>query len=143
MANKTATNNNIDRRIDKKGERSMKQELICIVCPQGCRLLVEERNGSYQVSGNTCKRGEQYGITEMTAPTRVITSTVCLKGGRYPRLPVKTNRAIPKKLIFDCMEQINQLTVYAPVKMGDVILKNVLDTGIDIISCRSAKSNEK
>lgn len=116
----------------------MAKELICIVCPQGCRLTVEEVDGAYQVTGNTCKRGEQYGITEMTAPTRVITSTVRLEGGRYPRLPVKTKGAVPKGLIFDCMVQINGITVTSPVKAGDVVLSNVMDTGIDVVASRDA-----
>lgn len=116
----------------------MEKELICIVCPQGCRLKVlQQSDGSYQVTGNTCKRGESYGITEMTAPTRVITSTVFLDGGRYSRLPVKTAGAVPKELIFDCMKEINRIRVKSPVEMGDVVLKNILGTGIDIIATRS------
>lgn len=118
----------------------MKKELICIVCPQGCRLTVEEIDGEYHVTGNTCKRGEQYGITEVTAPTRVITSTVKLDGGRYLRLPVKTKGAVPKELIFDCMAQINKITVTAPVKAGDVVLKDVMNTGVDVVASRDAKS---
>lgn len=114
----------------------MKKELICIVCPQGCRLTVEEKDGSYQVSGNTCKRGEAYGINEMTAPRRVITTTVKLEGGRCPRLPVKTRTDVPKELIFDCMAKINQVTVKAPVKMGDVVLADIMGTGVDVIATR-------
>lgn len=113
------------------------RDLVCIVCPQGCRLTVTEENGVYTVTGNTCKRGEAYGIKEVTAPRRVITSTVALTGGRIPRLPVKTNGDIPKELIFECMEEINRISVTAPVKMGDVVLENVLDTGVDIIAART------
>lgn len=115
----------------------MKQELICIVCPQGCRLTVEEVNGELKVSGNTCKRGEQYGITEVTAPTRVITSTVKLEGGRYPRLPVKTAGAVPKGMIFDCMKEIDKIIAVSPVEKGEVLLSNILGTGVDIVATRS------
>lgn len=115
----------------------MQKELICIVCPQGCRLIVDEVNGEYKVSGNTCKRGEAYGITEMTAPTRVITTTVALKNGRYARLPVKTQGAVPKEKIFDCMAKINQITATAPVKVGDILIENILGTGINVVSART------
>lgn len=114
----------------------MKKELICIVCPQGCRLTVEQRNGGYTVSGNTCKRGEQYGINEMTAPKRVITSTVKLIGGRCPRLPVKTGAEVPKELIFACMDQINRIVVSSPVKMGDVVCSDLMGTGVDVVATR-------
>jgi CxxC motif-containing protein len=115
----------------------MKKEFICIVCPQGCRLTVEEKDGNYQVTGNTCKRGEEYGINEMTAPKRVITSTVKLVGGHYPRLPVKTDGEVPKELIFDCMTEINHITVISPVQMGDVVLQNVLGTGVNVVATRT------
>lgn len=114
----------------------MKKELICIACPQGCHLTIEDTPEGYQVSGNRCKRGVTYGINEMTAPKRMVTSTVKLTGGRYPRLPVRTKQDIPKELIFECMKQLNRITVSSPVKMGDVILHNLLDTGVDIIAAR-------
>ena len=79
------------------------KELICIVCPQGCHLKVDEENGC-AVTGNACPRGAEYGKMELTHPTRVVTSTVRCEGGLYPRCPVKTDRAIPKELIFQVME---------------------------------------
>lgn len=115
----------------------MTRNLVCIVCPQGCRLTVTEENGEYTVSGNTCKRGEAYAIKEVTAPRRVITSTVALEGGRLPRIPVKTNGDIPKEMIFTCMEEINRISVTAPVKMGDVVLADILGTGVDIVAART------
>lgn len=117
----------------------MKRELVCIVCPQGCHLTVTEENGNYTVTGNTCKRGEVYGIKEVTAPRRVITSTAKLTGGRLPRVPVKTNGDIPKELIFQCMAQINQIEVKAPVQAGEVVLSNILGTGVDLVATRTMK----
>ena len=75
------------------------KELICIVCPKGCRLRVDENDG-YKVTGNTCPRGEEYGKMELTNPTRTITSTVAVRGAAHPRCPVKTTKPIPKGLIF-------------------------------------------
>lgn len=117
----------------------MKQELICIVCPQGCRLTVSDESGELTVTGNTCKRGYQYGLTETTAPTRVITTTVALESKSFCRLPVKTAGGVPKGMIFDCMDAINQMTVKAPVHTGDVVLSNVLGTGVDVVATRTVE----
>lgn len=113
-------------------------DIVCIVCPIGCHMTVTETDeGGWLVEGNTCKRGEKYGVKELTAPTRVLPTTVRIVGGSLNRLPVKTNDAIPKNLIFDAMDIINKVSVDAPVKVGDVIIKNILDTGIDIVASRS------
>ncbi|WP_432664550.1 DUF1667 domain-containing protein [Wukongibacter baidiensis] len=117
-----------------------KKEMVCIVCPIGCHLTVTKDDGEplgYSVTGNKCKRGIEYGIKELTNPTRVITSTVKIKNAHLRRLPVKTNGAIPKDLNFECMRLINSIEVVAPIKMGDVIVKNILGTGVDLVASRS------
>ncbi|GAA0121023.1 MAG: DUF1667 domain-containing protein [Clostridium argentinense] len=114
----------------------MIKELICIVCPRGCHLEIDVDNG-YKVSGNSCPRGIEYGVKELTSPTRVVTSTVKIKGGIHNRLPVKTNGAIPKELNFECMKLLDDVEVSSPVKVGDVIIENVLGTGIDLIATRN------
>lgn len=116
------------------------KELICISCPLGCNLKVTLDGENIQVEGNTCKNGEKYGIEEVTNPKRVIPSTVVLKNGKLPRLPVKTADAVPKKLIFDIMKEINNVVAEAPIKMGDIIIENVLDTGVDVVASRSIDS---
>ena len=117
----------------------MIKELICINCPMGCHLKVDVENKT--VTGNTCKRGEVYGINEVTNPVRVVTSTVKVNGGELPVVPVKTAGAIPKKLNFECMKVINETTVNAPVKMGEVLIKDVLGTGIDVVASRDIECN--
>ena len=79
----------------------MKQELICIVCPKGCHLTAEQTAEGWQITGFGCPRGQQYGVAEMTNPTRVVTSTVRITGGIHPRLPVKTDGALPRSLVRD------------------------------------------
>jgi CxxC motif-containing protein len=111
-------------------------ELICIVCPQGCHLKVDEENG-YEVKGNSCPRGAEYGKKELVNPTRVITTTVAIEGGIYRRIPVKTAGDIPKGMIFDIMEEINKVVVKAPVKVGDIIIENVLGTGVNVVSAKT------
>jgi CxxC motif-containing protein len=114
----------------------MIKELVCIVCPRGCRMKVDTDN-DYKVTGNQCPRGIDYGVKELTAPTRVITSTIKVKGGIHKRVPVKTSDAIPKGLNYECMKIINSIEVESPVTMGDVVVENVLDTGVDIVITRN------
>ena len=115
-----------------------KHELVCISCPMGCRLTVtKEGTDKWRVEGNTCKRGEAYGIKELTNPTRVLPTTVKIKDGVLNRLPVRTSEAIPKGLIFEAMKVIDKVCVKAPVKLGDVIIGNLLDTGIDVVASRT------
>ena len=111
-------------------------ELICIVCPQGCHLKVDEAN-DYKVTGNGCPRGAEYGKKELVNPTRVITTTVAIEGGIYRRIPVKTAGDIPKGMIFEIMDEINKVVVKAPVKVGDVIIENVLGTGVNVVSAKT------
>lgn len=111
------------------------KDLICISCPVGCHLIVDLKNQT--VIGNMCKRGEFYGLNEVINPVRIITSTVKIKDASLYVLPVKTSKAVPKNLNFEIIKIINNLTVNAPIKLGDVIIKNILNTGADIISTRS------
>ncbi len=110
-------------------------ELTCIGCPMGCRLSVDEEN-DYAVSGNQCKRGAQYGKDELKNPTRVLTTTVKAEGGIHGRCPVRTQLPIPKSMMFDAMRVLSKVKVEAPVKLGQIIVENILDTGIDVIATR-------
>lgn len=110
------------------------KEFICIVCPRGCHLKVDD---NLNVTGNTCPRGAVYGKNEATCPMRNLTSTVKLVSEVLNRLPVKTNGDIPKDKMFDVMEEINKATAKAPIKTGDVVIKNVLGLGVDIVSTRT------
>jgi len=111
------------------------KELICIMCPKGCHLKVDEEN-NYKVTGNSCEKGEEYGKKELTAPTRIITSTVKIDGAIYQRCPVKTDAPIPKGLIFEAMKLLNDICLVSPVKTGDIVIKNVLGTGIAFVVTR-------
>lgn len=115
----------------------MKYDVTCVVCPMGCRMTVTYIDNEYTVSGNTCKRGAKYGVEEVTNPKRVITSTVKLEGSYLNLLPVKTNGSIPKELMFDVMEVLNNITISTPVHVGDIIIKDVLGTGVDIVSSKT------
>lgn len=111
------------------------KELICIVCPRGCHLKVDEENG-YTVTGNSCPRGGEYGKMELTHPTRTVTSTVRCTGGAHPRCPVKTDRAIPKELMFQVMAELEGVSLAAPIHVGQVVLENVCGTGANVVAAR-------
>jgi CxxC motif-containing protein len=111
------------------------KHLICIVCPKGCHLNVDEENGC-SVTGNGCPRGAEYGREELTHPTRVVTSTVKITGGAHRRCPVKTDRGIPKELVLRAMELLDGVTLTAPVRRGDVALPNVFGTGVNFVVTR-------
>ena len=110
----------------------MKRELTCIVCPIGCQLCATITDGVVtEVTGNTCPRGKQYAIDECTNPVRTITTTARTSNGGV--IPVKTDRSIPKNLMFACMEEINRASVTLPAKIGDVVIENILGTGANVV----------
>ena len=112
---------------------AIERELTCIRCPLGCQLKVTGEIGMLRVSGNTCPRGAEYGHNEIKNPTRVLTSTVKLDGGLYRRCPVKTDKAVPKRLLLDIMHELNNVSLSAPVQAGQVVLANVCGTDANVI----------
>lgn len=110
--------------------------LICITCPKGCHLTVDEEN-DYAVTGNSCPRGAEYARNELLHPVRMITSTVRVQGAAIPRLPVKTDKPLPKEKMFDCMQLINTLDIQAPVKVGQVLAANILGTDVNIVATKT------
>ena len=114
-----------------------KRNLTCIGCPMGCALTVEMENGEVKsVTGHTCKRGDDYARKEVTHHTRIVTSSVYVTGGAIPMVSVKTANDIPKEKIMDIMASIEHVQVKAPIKIGDVIVANAADTGVDIIATK-------
>lgn len=114
------------------------RELICIRCPMGCRMTIGySKNRELRIRGNTCPKGAEYASRELTAPSRVITSAIPVRGGCAARVPVKTKGEIPKKKIMECMEEIHRLTVQAPIEIGDVICDDIAQTGISLVATKS------
>ena len=113
----------------------MTKNMTCILCPMGCRLTVkQEADGAVHVAGNSCKRGEQYGIQELTAPMRVVTSSVRVRGGQLPLCPVKSRGQLPKARIAEALKAIRTIQIEAPVKIGQVLLEDVVGTGVPIVA---------
>ena len=110
------------------------RELVCIVCPRGCTLEIAENDGEYTVSGNFCKRGRDFAVSEMTEPKRTICSTVRTVFSDVPVLPVRVSAEIPKDRIFDVMKEINSFLLEKHVARGETVIENVLGLGVDIIA---------
>ncbi|WP_326512917.1 DUF1667 domain-containing protein [Clostridium intestinale] len=114
------------------------RELTCICCPLGCVLEVTlDVKEVKSVTGNSCNRGSEYGVKECTNPTRIVTSVIEVENGDIPMVPVKTEHDIPKDKIQECIRDIKGITVQAPVAIGDIIVRNVANTSINIIATRN------
>ena len=112
------------------------RELVCICCPKGCRLHVDDHQDC-AVTGNTCPRGAEYGRNEVQDPTRVLTSTVRLTGGLYRRCPVRTDRPVPKGMLTEIMAKLNGVELVSPVKIGQLVMENVDGRGANVIVTRN------
>lgn len=112
--------------------------LTCIACPIGCQITVHmDGDKIASVTGNGCPRGEAYARQEVTAPMRTIATSVKVEGGELPLVSVKTDRPIPKSLIPQLMEVAKSLSVPAPVKIGQVLVPDVLGTGANLVATRA------
>jgi len=117
---------------------TIKTEMVCIVCPLGCKMSINFEQGiEFAVEGNQCARGNDYALEEATNPTRIVTSTVKIINSHLPRLPVKTDSPIPKDLIFPCMKQLEDVEVKSPVKKGEIIIQDLFGTGVNIVATKS------
>ena len=108
----------------------MTRDMTCIICPRGCALKVEIENENITVSGNSCPKGKQYAIDECTNPTRTVTSSVRVENREDTMVSIKTEKPVPKDKIFEVMRLIRAKSVCAPVKIGDVIIKDAFGTNI-------------
>ncbi len=108
-------------------------KMICINCPKGCEMDVTVDGDRVTVVGNTCPKGEAYAKAEVTNPTRMVTGLVRVAGTRKP-LPVKTRTPVPKPKIDAVLFALHQATVQLPVRIGDVIIPDVAETGVDIVA---------
>ena len=122
-------------------ERDLSSQIICIGCPVGCLITVKKKeDGSLDITGNTCKKGEAYARSEMTAPVRTVTSMIRVEGGSGKVVPVKTAAEIPKEKIGACMDEIEARVVCAPVKVGDVLIENVARTSVAVAATGNMES---
>lgn len=109
------------------------KEMICISCPMGCTLQVYEESGKIMVTGNTCKRGQAYGVSEYTNPVRMVTSMMRVEGQRRP-LPVRLSQPVPKGAIAGVLKAIAGVCAPRSARQYDVLIQDVCHTGADVIA---------
>lgn len=117
-------------------------EYVCIICPNSCRLQVEERDGELIVTGNECKRGIAHGIHEHTNPERMITTTVAIQDGPLPRLPVISTGEVPKAKLRQCLDELYRVRLKTPINCGDVVVSDLCGTGVDVVASRTMKRKD-
>ena len=115
-------------------------EMVCIACPIGCRLTVTEiAPGEVTVTGNKCKRGDQYGREEYLAPKRTVTATAAIESRTIARIPVKTDASIAAELIDELLRSVYALSLRAPVKRGAVLIENFRESGVNVVATRTVE----
>jgi len=120
----------------------MKKEMICIVCPLGCSLTVDYTQRAIQsVEGNQCKLGLEYAEKEILNPERTLTTTVRVKHGHLSLVSVKSNKPLPKERLFDAMNLLAKIEVEAPIRIGDKIVENLFNTGVDAVATKNIEKN--
>ena len=114
--------------------------ITCIICPNGCQItVVEHPDGLLEILGSTCKRGMEYAGQEYRQPKRMLITTMRVDGGQLPVIPVRSNKELPKERIFEAVEHVSHIALRAPIKMGTVVVPNLLNLGVDVIASRDIK----
>ena len=114
----------------------MNKELTCIICPVGCNLRINSIDGcSYIIKGYKCKKGKLFAEEEVIDPRRIVTTTIKIDSKKFNRLPVKTNKPVPKDEILNFVKEIKKIKAKPAVKIGDILSRNILNCGVDIVSC--------
>ncbi len=112
-------------------------EITCIGCPNGCQITITKIGNEFEINGQECKRGEEYAIQEYTAPKRVLTTTIQVNNGILPLIPARSDNPLPKEQLINCMKYICKVKVNAPIKMGDILIKNILGLEANIVASRN------
>ena len=116
------------------------KEITCIICPIGCKIQVKTDGKKIDVcDGHKCKRGIEYAMSEALDPKRMLTSSILVNDGEWPLVSVKSSKTVPKNVIFDVLKEIKKSSINAPVNLGQILIKNVAGTKIDIIATKSIK----
>ena len=119
------------------------RNITCIVCPIGCKILVKTDGAQFEiVGGNKCKRGIEYSRSEALDPRRMLTTSVLVNDGEWPLVSVKSSKPVPKEKLFSILKEIKRMVVNAPVRSGQIIIKNTANTSIDIVATKTVLTKE-
>lgn len=121
-----------------------KKHFTCVICPIGCEIDVELKDGDVvSTEGSKCAKGKEFVSQELEEPMRILTTTIRMKGAKWAMLPVRTDKPIPKRLLFSVIEDLASIELLAPVKMSDVIIRDIAGTDANIVATRNMKREKK
>ncbi len=121
-----------------------KEHFTCVVCPIGCEIDVELKDSDVvSIEGSKCAKGKEFVLQELEEPMRILTTTIRIKGAEWAMLPVRSDRPIPKRLLFAVMKELANIELQAPVKMSDLIISDVAGTGANIVATRTMERERK
>ena len=119
-------------------EKEETLKFTCIVCPIGCELIVKKVGAKIiDIKGYKCPKGKEYAIQEVTNPQRILMTVVKVRGGSLPTVSVKTAKPIPKAKLFEAVKYLSKLELKPPIKIGDVIVDDIVGTGVPIVATRN------
>jgi len=114
------------------------KEITCIVCPIGCKILIRTDENKCEILNNgKCKRGNEYARSEALNPQRMLTTSVLVEDGNWPLVSVKSSKPVPKKMVFQILQEIKKINLKAPIRLGDVLVKDILETKVNIIATKN------
>lgn len=115
-----------------------KKEITCIVCPISCKIFVKSGGRKVDIlDGNKCKRGIDYAINEALDPRRMLTTSILVENGEWPLVSVKSSQPVPKDKVFAILKELKSISVKAPIKSGKILIKNVVNTDINIVATKT------
>jgi CxxC motif-containing protein len=115
-----------------------KTHFVCVVCPIGCEIdVVHDGSKIISMEGNKCEKSKEFVSQELIEPMRILTTTVRIEGSRWPVIPVRTDKAVPKRLFPQVMKRLRRMTLRAPVNISDVVVRDILRTGANVIATRT------
>ncbi len=117
-----------------------KKHFTCVICPIGCEIEVELQDSEVAcMKGDKCVKGKEFVLQELEEPMRILTTTIRIKGAKWAMLPVRTDKPIPKRLLFSVINELANIELQAPVKISDVIIRDTAGTGANILATRNMK----
>jgi len=121
-----------------------KKHFTCVICPIGCEIEVELQGSDIvSMKGDKCAKGKEFVLQELAEPMRILTTTIRIKGAKWAMLPVRTDKPIPKRLLFSVIKELANIELQAPVKISDVIIRDTAGTGANILATRNMKRENK
>jgi CxxC motif-containing protein len=115
-----------------------KKHFVCVVCPVGCEIdVVHDGSKILSMEGNKCEKSEEFVSQELIEPMRILTTTVRIEGSRWPVIPVRTDKSVPKRLFPRIMRQLRRVELQAPVSMLDVVVRDIVGTVADVVATRT------